>query len=68
MAVPHTSAKPAGVDPPRIYYQDGGTFHPLHGDDIESITYPGKVKDFDLEAAKRAREWFKAWFPNLLLD
>ncbi len=50
----------------RVYFeQDGGNFYlfvSVHaaecGDSMEMVTAPYQVKDSDLDAAGKAREWF----------
>lgn len=40
-------------------WQDGADFYLKEGASLVAVvTYPDKVRDFDLEAAKKAREWF----------
>jgi hypothetical protein len=42
-------------------YQDGADFYLKEGSAlIAVITYPNKVRDFDLEQAQKARKWFKS--------
>ena len=39
--------------------QDGADFYLMEKDELVAvIVYPNKVRDFDLERAKRARAWF----------
>lgn len=53
------------VDP--IYFQDGAQFYPLSGYG-RIVSYPSRVRDYDMEAAKKARSWFKEMYPTIRIQ
>jgi len=45
------------------FLQDGGQFYDESTDKLIA-DYPGKVRDFDIPAARKAREWFLENYPE----
>lgn len=50
--------------------QDGGNFYITNpGKSVSVVTYPReRVRDWDIDAAARARAWFEVAFPSIPLD
>ena len=52
-----------GIGAMKRFLQDGGQFYDESTDKLIA-DYPGKVRDFDIPAARKAREWFLENYPE----